>query len=153
MTPEDRAQRIQEIRERLAKATAGPWTTGVGTPKLFTGKIVGVAQPNLQRDEATGAFPIVAIIGALDADPELLGQTRADAAFIAHCPADLAFLLSEYEGMQTQAKAVTVSPEAWELATRKALAQYDWSKKELAAIEDFILTVRFSAAEILSARG
>jgi hypothetical protein len=96
--------REDEIRERVAKATPGPW----------------VAIKQAGKDE--GAYTIatdrkfgcsfVEVWGDLSPQP---GKQEANAILIANAPADLAYLLGENERLRRQiddtAKALATNPE------------------------------------------
>lgn len=73
-------KRIQEIKERLNKATPGPWT-------------------EIQREEYCSD------IDSETANIAMVGSTKADANFIAHAPEDIAYLLSCLEQANRRAEA------------------------------------------------
>ena len=78
--------RIEEIRERTAKATKGPWV--VRRMNKF-GKEYAISEiPGLGfRDNGTTSYDYL---------------NSADHAFIAHCREDVPFLLSEVERLETE---------------------------------------------------
>lgn len=78
-------KRLQEIRERESKATAGPWVTddvarvGVGEPY---GPFLATCKPSVH-------------------DWPVRQQEQDDAEFIAHAREDVPWLLSEMERLET----------------------------------------------------
>lgn len=80
--------RLEEIEARLAAATPGPW---------FRSPEGGLRLDGMSTVRAREGNRPVARIRAVDRaelqdDPD--AQTEADAEFIAHAPADIAYLLS-----------------------------------------------------------
>ncbi len=84
--------RLSEIRERLEEATPGPWAQGmVGDrllPEVDYPAGFGFVQVTLQSDDGAGGV--------------------GDAAFIAHAPEDIAYLLAEVERLRQASEAMQV---------------------------------------------
>lgn len=78
--------RIAEIKERLEKATPGPWRHLKEANKGYRGWIVPTKDPNITYEKYDG--DIICEHGYMD-------MVTAD--FIAHAPADIAWLLTELE--------------------------------------------------------
>lgn len=87
--------RISEIRERLAKATKGPW---IQTWDIARGVKIWPSEH--------GSHPIFQVLGGvsyshvIDADP--VPQWKKNADFVMHAPSDLEALLAEREGMKAE---------------------------------------------------
>lgn len=90
MTPPD-PTRLEAIRERMAKATEGPWRAAedvsIGRPRV------------LGPQKRNGKFGVIAIFPML----QKLGIVKADAEFIAHAREDIPWLLAT---LQTQAATI-----------------------------------------------
>lgn len=89
MTPE---QRIAEIKERLAKATPGPWTR--------------VERSNYGREPhagsiASGALSVANLIAKIEDDGQ---NVEADADLLAHSPDDIAFLLGQLDAAREDSR-------------------------------------------------
>lgn len=84
---------IDEIRNRLAAATAGPWVTEGVMNEALHDIILGYQVP-----EWGNPVMVASVWG--DDDPLSHSDANANARFIAHAPADIAFLLAEVEGLQ-----------------------------------------------------
>jgi hypothetical protein len=135
ISPSDEG-RVQAIRERLAKLTPGPWIV-CPTPDAHEG-VWAVRQAN---DHADGWW-IANVCEFLDNDDT--GELHA--AFIAHAPADLDYLLRENDALRNdlqQSLADRVHEETLaakleaELSTaRAALSEAETRIKELETARD-----------------
>ena len=96
------SDRIAEIRERLERATPGPWQA------ISSGRAHG------DHWYVTDAGEAIASIHASDGEDE--DQREPDAEFIAHAPEDIAFLLARLSAVAdalAQEKLAGVIFEAW----------------------------------------
>lgn len=86
--------RTEEIRERMAAATPGPWEEGDGW----------VYAPPVYDDDPR-LTPIGRAARYANVPRELaeINRVRRDCALIAHAPADLAYLLGRIQVMETDA--------------------------------------------------
>ena len=85
--------RLEEIRERLNKATLGPWTVGDGSEDAFwEGKNCVVHK----KDRVIVSRPLYGRPARFDR------QTCADIRLIAHAPDDIKYLLEQITAMQEE---------------------------------------------------
>jgi hypothetical protein len=92
---------LAEIRERLEKATPGPWVNEGDVVADEQSIVVGVesynwrfiAHINSDTDDGLETPPI---------SPE---EAKANAEFIANAPTDIAFLLDEFASLRSQLEA------------------------------------------------
>jgi hypothetical protein len=119
---------IQAIRERVEKATKGPWYT-VGSPWLpsdtETYVIAGSPDPHAAKMVCEPIMPD-SFTGEDDADLEAqeaaaLSQCDADMDFIAHARTDIPFLLSEIDRLN----AVSARVKELEAALAKDAKTFD----------------------------
>lgn len=92
---------IEEIEQRLAKATPGPWQT-----VSYEDGLVGINA--LSDGDKDGIFTkrVLVINRKRDGSPAYRQQAGPDAAFIAHAPTDIAALLSELKSLREAADAL-----------------------------------------------
>lgn len=82
------ADELKAIRERLAKASPGPWWVDVETTPATEVASADGTIARVYRGEVTAPGP------------------RPDADFIAHAPSDVSALLSEISRLQTELSAL-----------------------------------------------
>lgn len=90
-------QRIEEVRNRLAEITPGPWMTEIGGTRVWH-LSSGDTICEVNFDHQTGDH-----------------QPGEDQAFIANAPSDVAYLLEQLASIPAQIKAaVQAEREKWE---------------------------------------
>lgn len=93
-TPPTRPE-LEEIRERLAKATSGPWEWWAPDESLTEQGVMTHAHPDIQRDQSGNIVHAVTICRGMT------GPARAENAdLIAHAPTDLAYLLARCDALE-----------------------------------------------------
>jgi D-tyrosyl-tRNA(Tyr) deacylase len=104
--------KIQEIEERHAAATPGPWT--VHKCGDSAGYAVYEGTPNAFVKAITGWGSVL--------------QSKENAELIAHAPTDIAYLLSEYNRLQTENETLKDAIEtahAYLASEKKMSAEYE----------------------------
>jgi len=87
--------RIQEIEDRLAKATPGPWAWATGWHCSDSGPTYVFSEgPRYQGTHSGSSIP--------DDHP----QVDADADLIANAPADIAYLLDYVSDLESEAQSL-----------------------------------------------
>ena len=80
---------IKEIRERVGKASVGPWLANQMCVDDPLGLFYGIVSYDEKRDYQRGGYPVTGKHACLDED---------DASFIAHAREDIPYLLGLVEG-------------------------------------------------------
>lgn len=92
-------QRLDEIRQRLAAATPGPWHAS--RAQWDDELLISTNQPEPRLGYA-GWNGLAIACGCTDQPDEGLQVARCNAAFIAHAPTDIAYLLEQLATVQAQ---------------------------------------------------
>jgi hypothetical protein len=115
----EQGARLQQIRERAEKATAGPWHTH-GTPHPEAVRL---------RKEAAGVSSDECLIYLSRRDyvclPETFERQQADAEFIANARQDVPYLLTALAASEARCRALEGVEQSLELAEAAQFAVSD----------------------------